>query len=161
MKIAGQTIQGQKPIDLPFARRNEDGSEYFISFKITPVTSLLAFETKFPLPSPPLKKDSDGPDYYNDKDPEYIKQIQKYSDLKLNWIILEALKSSDITWDTVTDCPTTWSKWRKETQDSGFSWDEIVKIENTCIELAGLVSTNMEQVRKRFLAWRREKVVSK
>lgn len=156
MKLKGQTLLAPKPVELPFSRRDEDGQEIFITLTIKPILSFKPFEDKFPLPKPPVKKNGTVP-YSDDSDPEYKQQVLDYVNLKMSWLLLEALKPSDIEWETVTADPTTWVNWNKEFIDSGFSPAETQMIEDTIYDISGLTAGNLEETRKRFLAWKREK----
>ena len=153
MKIAGQKLLAPKPIALPFSRRDKDGNEMFIVITVQPVLDLSEFETKFPVPQAPMKKKGTV-SYMDDKDPTYMTQMLDYVGLKMNWMILEALKPSKITWDNLTDDPTTWATWREEFTGSGFSNAEVQAIENEIYDLSGLTTANMEEARKRFLVWK-------
>jgi hypothetical protein len=159
MKLTGQTLLAPKPVELPFVRRDEDGNETYITITVKPVLSFEDFETKFPIPTPP-KSTKGGLEFLNAEDPTFKIQILDYSELKVNWLILESLKATEVEWDTITEDPTTWSNWKDEFLDSGFTRSEIQLIESEIYTICGMTATNMEETRKRFLAWKREKAQS-
>lgn len=159
MKIAGQTIEPPKSIEVPILKLDKDGNEYFIVFKLKPVMNFDAFNAQFPPPTPPTKRTSKM-EYLDYENPEYKEKALDYRTLRLSWMFLQATKDTDIEWDTVTEDPATWPGYEKELMDNGFTYDEIVELLNKILQLSGLNSTNLEEARKRFLALREESAKS-
>ena len=153
MKIAGQTIQPPKAIEVPIPKLDANGEEYFIVFKLKPIMNFDAFNKQFPAPVPPTKRNSKV-EYLDYEDQEYKDARLAYAELRICWMFLESTRDTNIEWDTVTEDPSTWSNYEKELIDSGFTVPEVEELLTKVLQLSGLSSTNLEEARKRFLAIR-------
>lgn len=148
MKIKGRKITGpnREIIAIP---RSETEDIIFIAEAILDHSP---FDKLCPPPKPKIKKIG-GQDIPDIKDPNYLKNVNTYSEKKTAWLILEALKATeDLEWETVDlGDPSTWLNFRQELRDAGFSDFEINMVINGALGVQGLNEAKIEAARERFL----------
>ncbi|MFA5758219.1 MAG: hypothetical protein WC942_02440 [Clostridia bacterium] len=148
MKIKGKKIVGPNREIIAIPR----GDKEDIVFVAEAVLDQSEFDKLCPLPEP-RKKKIDGQDVPDLRDPNYLKQVNLYSEKKIAWLVLTALTATeDLEWETVDlKDPGTWIHFRKELNASGFSDLEINMIVNGALSAQGLNEAKIEAARERFL----------
>lgn len=149
MKIQGRTFSGPEIVPVVIPRK--DGN---IVIKCQSVLNFDEFEALVPTPEPPeiLK-----PGNIKTKDPtdkKYQKDLDEYSLLRTNWMILKSLEATEgLEWDTVDmSDPKTWDNYRSEMTASGFSPIESGRIIMAVTEACGLNQDKIDEATERFLA---------
>jgi hypothetical protein len=150
MKIRGKVIQGPNVEIIAIPRSDAED----IIFKAEAVRDYSEFDALCPEPKPPMVKNAKEGDTLDVKDPTFIKQLDRYAENKIAWMILKSLSATpDLEWETVKwNDKTTWRNYRQELADAGFSLYEIRRIENGVMIANGMSESRMEEARKRFLA---------
>lgn len=88
---------------------------------------------------------------YNDKD--FLNKLDHYSRLRLSWLVIQSLSATeDLTWEKVTNDPSTWNLWETELEEAGFSSIEKNKIFDLVQTACGMNQTKIDEATKSFLA---------
>jgi len=154
MKINGHKIIGPNREIIAIPRGDDDA----IIFIAEAVLDDSEFNKLCPPPEP-RKRKVDGQDIPNLNDKNYIKNVEKYSEKRAAWMILQSLKATEgLEWERVNlKEPNTWLLYTKELSESGFSEMEIQRIINGCLTANGLNSTKIEYAKQHFLQVQRAK----
>lgn len=148
LKIGGITVDGPKTKLLVIPR---DGFD--IAFKFVAVTDDSVFEALCPAPvtRKGMKKDVGMVELTDD--PGYLSQVQARGAKREAWYVIQSLKPSQIEWETVKESdPETWSNWRIDLKNAGFSILEINTIYATFLETNMVTDEMLTEARNRFLA---------
>jgi len=153
MKI-GERILGPQVRVLAIPR--QDGN---IVFKAKAILDYKAFDALIPRPMPPnimMKGDTEFKP--NFKDPKYLADLEKYSELKRDWMFIESLSvTPDLVWEKVKlEDKATWGLWAEEFIDAGFTPNEINRIIGLIIDANGMDQTLIDEATKAFLAGQAE-----
>jgi hypothetical protein len=85
-------------------------------------------------------------------DPDYIRQLGEYGDLRFAWLVIKSLEPSNIEWDRVNiEKPSTWKLWTEEMKDGGVSQTEINRVINCVATANSLNEQKLEAARESFL----------
>ena len=159
MKINGKKIEGPNREYVVIPRGQGDD----IVFTVEAILDMRKFEKVCPLPKPPMRK-IDGVDIPQISDKSYLQRVNHHSEERLAWMIITSLVATEgLEWDTVDpDDRRTWSRFRKEMQDSGFSDMEINRIVAAVVGVNALDEAKIQEARDRFLRLRqaRQNVLS-
>lgn len=153
MKIAGKSFDIPCEDAVPIIR----GDEVF-NIVVKPCPPVGEFENICKRPTPPVIKKPNEPDQVNIKDANYVAALDKYSDLKVAWMVITSIKDTpDLTFDTIDlDDQSTWMNYIDEFKSSGLSDSEINRIIKGVFSINSLDQEKIEQARKNFLASRRQ-----
>ena len=148
MKIAGQRVN-LPPRDVVIFPRTSGQ----LLFHITGAASWEAFDAACPRPEPPkiIKR---GKAVENPEDATFKLRIQKWLDLRQNWLILQALSipENEIEWETVDIAkPSTWNSVEKELRETGLSEMEFQRLVGKVYDVNALTERAMESARANFL----------
>lgn len=148
LKIGGIEIKGPKTKLLVVPR---DGFD--IPFKFVAVTDETGFELLCPEPKIPNKivpGKGSVPDPSNET---YQSQLVERAAQREGWYVIQSLTPSNIEWETVkANDPKTWTNWRQDLRNAGFSVIEINQIYATFLETNMLTEDMLDEARSRFLA---------
>lgn len=149
LKIGGQVVSGANTGLIVIPRESGD-----IAFKFIAVLDDSDYARINPEPKPPreyVTKEAKTIEKVND--PTYKAKLEKWRGDKWDWMFLKSVEPSKIEWETVNiDDPATWSLWKQELRDAGFSVGEINQIENTFFETNIVTDAKLKEARNRFLA---------
>lgn len=149
MKYKGKKLEGRNTDILVLPRGNDR-----IVLKFQAVESYDDFDKLVPVPESPEILKPGGIREKNTNDPNYIKTLEAYAQLKTDWLIITSLKSTvDLEWDEVnyTDSAT-WGNWQKELREAGFTEVECMHIVKKTTLVNSLDEDMLEQARADFLA---------
>jgi len=124
-----------------------------MAFKCEAVADYTEFEKLCPTPEPPEVLKPGGVRERNLKNPAFIKTLEEWAGKKTDWTVLKSLEASpEIEWDTVDmKDPSTWTNYRKEMAESGFTEIEIARVLTT-VGVANCMDDGMlEAAREDFL----------
>ncbi len=149
MKIQGKKIEGVNEVVIVIPR----SSNADIILKARAVLDMDDFDKMCPLPDAPRKMLAGGREVPNLKDPAYLKQLDKHSIKRLNYIVLTSLEATEgLEWENVDlSDSTTWDNFREELREAGFSTVEIMRIVGECINVNALDEDKIQEARARFL----------
>jgi len=149
MKINGKKLDGPNYDVIVFPRIGGD-----IVFKVQCVLDYTPFEKMMPTPKPPTIQRRGQKEWTpNFEDPEYNKEILKYSEYKTHWMMLKSLEiNEDLKWETVDMAdPETWGNYITELEEAKFADTHIVKILNAVTAINGLNEDMLDAAKERFL----------
>lgn len=146
MKIGGRDVNGVAEEILVLPRLDGD-----IVFKARAVTDMETFNRMCPLPKAPSVLVAGG-FKANTEDPSYLEMVQKHSELRLAWVVINSLSPSEIEWDTVKiDKPQTWLNWQQDLLNAGFTSIEIERITVCVLQANCLDEGKLARAREAFL----------
>jgi hypothetical protein len=116
MRIKDRVLTPPRPSKITFFREDEQGNPANIEFTCGAVLDYRDFDSLCPRPKPPLVTKRDGSQYHDDTDKKYLQRLQDWSDAKIDWLVIQSLRSTEgLEWDTVDyKDPQTWSKYENE-----------------------------------------------
>lgn len=132
-----------------------------IVFTAKTVNNFDEFEKICKEPQPPILTLRTGRSSPDLQDKKYLKELDEYSTLRLQWLVLKSLEATEgLEWETVNlSDPTTWKNYIVELVNSGFSQLEVTKIIDSVMDACGLNSKKIDEARQRFLAERAQNPV--
>ena len=150
MKLHGQKITGPNTVLIPIPRGTEDQ----IVFTAQAVLSYTDFDAKCPTPTPRRAVSPGGGSKLLTEEPQYIEKMDKYTSLRIYWMVLQSLKATEgLEWETVDfDDPKTWVNYETELRTAGMSDIEVGRIVRGVMQANALDDEMVEAARKRFLA---------
>lgn len=156
MKIKGKKITGPNEEIIPIPRGN--GKEDIILLARA-ILDMSPFQKMCPPPNPPKKK-INGVDIPNLKDPSYIKQLDRYAEQRMAYMIITSLEATEgLEWEKVDPSdPSTWKLFRAELRESGFSDVEIDRVVGGVASVNALSEMKIEAARERFLLSRQARL---
>lgn len=156
MKIGGVQVTAPKPLTLVLPHGDTQ-----VVFKAQCVLDYSEFEERFPKPEPRRRVYPDGREELLTEEPEYLKRVSEYSELKLTWTTLKSLSATpNLEWETVDpQDSSTWKNYRTELE-SAFSPYEMMRIQALVFEAVGLDQGKIDQATKDFLAGKGAKPVA-
>lgn len=146
MKIGGVEVTKCEEI-LVLPRTEGDN----IVFKASPVSINEEFDKLVPEPVAPtiLKKGGKQADL---TDSEYVKGMDRRSDLRFAFLMLKSLEPSNIEWSQVDmKRPATWTKWTDELKEAGISETEVNRIIGAVMAANSLDEAKIKEARDSFL----------
>ena len=147
MKIGGVEVTKCEEV-LVLPRKNEEQN---LVFKAVAVASMDEFEELCPKPKPPMRLKAGGVREPHIS-PEYMKEVEAWSQRRYAFICLKSLEPSDIEWDTVDlKQPSTWSKWIEELQEAGLSDVELQRVQTLVLDANSLNEAKLKEARESFL----------
>ncbi len=148
MKINGKKIEGPNEEIIPIPRGNGED----IIFIARAILDMTPFEKMCPTPNPPQRK-INGVDIPNLKDKNYVKQVEKYAEQRMAWMVITSLEATEgLEWENVDPSDaSTWLLFRKELQEAGFGHVEIDRIIAGVVSVNALSEVKIEAARERFL----------
>lgn len=149
MKIAGRKLEGPNIETVVIPRQDGD-----IVFKCQAVLSYDDFEKLCPMPTPPEVLKPGGVQSFNTEDPKYVEAVQKYSEQRTSYMVLQSLSATEgLEWGTVKmDDPSTWDNYTDEMAKAGLSDAECARIIHTVTSANGLNQKRIDEATERFLA---------
>jgi len=146
MKINGvQVTQAEELLVLP--RSNGDD----IVFRAIPVAITAEFDSKVPMPVPPMIQKKGGK-YQDITDKEFVKALDLRSGRRFSLMLLRSLEPSNIEWETVKlEDPGTWDKWEEELKEAGLSEVECNRVVSTVMAANSLDEDKIKEAREAFL----------
>jgi hypothetical protein len=148
MKIAGQDVNLPPRDVIVFPRAKGQ-----LIFHLKAVDSFEKYEEFCARPIPP-KLFRQGHTEENLEDPTFKSQIQKWLDLRQDWMIMVSLDcpENELTWDTVVATePATWKNIETELKAAGLSTVEYNRFVAKVYEVNALSERAMETARASFL----------
>lgn len=149
MKLFGNKIECPNEVVLVLPRMSEN-----IVFRAKAVQDFDEFNKVCPEPLPPVRVTKSGRREAVLSDPDYVKAMQEYAQLRVSWLVLKSLQATPgLEWETVDmGRPETWNNYLVELKDAGFSVIEINRIISAVFEANSLDEEKLEAARKAFLA---------
>jgi len=151
MKMSGRKIQGPNEEILVLPRPDGD-----LVFKAKAVLDYTVFDSLVPQPKPPKMRKRGVSELVEDnKDKNYLEELQNWSTKRMDFMILESLRTGtpELEWETVdSNNPDTWKNYEKELREAGFTPVEINLLNATCITANSLSQSKLDEARDRFLA---------
>lgn len=149
MKLNGKKLDGPNIEILVIPRQSGD-----LVFKAKAVLDYGDCDKLNPIPQPPKALLPGGIVQENVEDPGYLKKIDEWASRKFYWMFLKSLEATKgLEWETIKmEKPETWENYKKEMQDSGFTPQEIARIEMVVTDACGLNQAKIDEATKRFLA---------
>lgn len=154
MKIQGKTIEGVNQLEIVIPRGNKP--EDTIVFTARAITDWNVFSALCPEPKPRVKILPGGKRELDTDAPTYKVDMEAHGTKRLAWIVLESLRATTgLEWDTVDPGkPDTWANFEEELKASGFSFMEIRRIIEGCLEVNALSDDKLDKARADFLSFR-------
>ncbi len=148
MKVGGVEVKGPAEEILVLLRPTAED----IVFRAKAVMDTSNFDRLVPEPKAKSRLVAGGEWKEHLDDPEYLKAMVLYGELRFNFLVLASLEPSNIEWEIVEmDKPSTWSKWSDELSATGLSQTEINRV-IACVSAANsLDETKLEAARQSFL----------
>ena len=148
MKIKGKKIEGSNREYVIIPRGQSDD----IVLVVEAILDMGTFEKLCPLPKPPMRK-IDGIDIPQISDKSYLQRVNKHSEERLAWRVITSLAATeDLEWETVDlNDSRTWSRFRQEMQDAGFSSMEVNRVVGAVVSVNALDEAKIQEARDRFL----------
>lgn len=150
MKIQGKKITGPN-IEIIIIPRGDERDD--IILKAEAILDMKVFDAVCPRPKPPIKRLASGDEVPNIKDSGFIRQIEKYAEKKLAWMLIESLQATEgLEWEKVDISDnTTWHLYKEELNEAGFSDTEVQRILNGVTTVNALNEDKINEARERFL----------
>ena len=150
MLLNGEKIEGPNVEVLVLPRGNNRPD---VVFHFQAIIDNSPFEKMCPMPQPPVRIMKGGKKDPNFEDAGYKSEVALYHEKRIAWIVLESLKATPgLAWETVkADDHTTWIGYEKELKESGFSYIEVQRIQNSAFSANSLNESLVEEARKSFL----------
>ena len=148
MKVGGVEVKGPAEEVLVLLRPTAED----IVFRAQAVMDTTEFDRL--VPEPKAKSRLVGGEGWKEHldDPNYIKAMVLYGELRFAFLVLASLEPSKIEWDTVEmDTPSTWCNWSKELSDAGLSQTEINRVIGCVSAANALDEAKLEAARQSFL----------
>ncbi len=155
MKIKGQKLDSSPNREFIVIPRGDDREDIVLWAEA--VLDMSGFEKLCPAPLPPAKIVKGGRTEYNVEAPNYLSQLNTWSDKRVAYWVIKSLDvpENEMEWETVDiQNHKTWLKWREELTTSGFSTTEINRIENMVYSANCLNEAKLEAARSNFLRGR-------
>jgi len=122
-----------------------------VVFKAKMVRDFTLFESLCKVPAPKIIAYPDGRSELVE-DASFKDDVRKYDELHWNYRIISSL-CGDIAFETVNiNDPSTYSNWKKELEDDGFSPIEISRVIRLVLDANGLNSAKIDEATASFLA---------
>lgn len=146
MRIAGKEISGPAEEVLILPRLDGD-----IVIRAKAVLDFEEFDALCKAPTAP-QVIARGGRTENFNDPDYLRSVQTFSELRLSFLVLKSLEPSQIEWDTVkANEPKTWKNWETDLRKAGFSGVEVQRITTTVLAANSLDELKLKKAREDFL----------
>lgn len=147
MKYKGKKVAGRNTEILVLPRGDEK-----IVFKARAVDSSEVFDKLVTMPEPPKRMKPGGIQEINTTDPDYLKKLQEYGELKTHFYAIFSLRATEeLEWERVDfDKPETWKFWTEELKES-FTDIEIRHITQLIMTVNALDENMLNQAREDFL----------
>lgn len=147
--IGGKLADGPKKKLLVIPRDSGD-----IVFHFVAIIDDDAFDALVPAPIAPRMFVTKLQQTINNiEDPDYKQRMVDRFAIRQDWFFLNSVAPSNIEWERVKlEDPSTYSHWRGELKDAGFSINEVNTIWGTFMECNVLSEDMMNEARNRFLA---------
>lgn len=132
MKLNGITLEARYKKTISFKRPDKN-----IEFTLHSFLGDDDFEKIYPEPEAPWITKPGNEKFQDLDDPDFVEKILERSRASLRYTALKTIQ--DVEWETVDMAdPDTWENWMKEMADTGFSSNEIIKLQNYIYEVNGL-----------------------
>ena len=153
MQINGRKLSGPKKEVVVFPRTDELGNIEDVVFIAEAILDFEPFEKLCPMPKPPQWTKRDGSKIDDTNDKSYKIALQQRNDRRLDWMVITSIRNSPgLVWDSVNySDPDTWSLYKQELKEAGFSQFDVNKIVNAMLLANNLDEAKMEEARNRFL----------
>jgi hypothetical protein len=154
MKIKGKVVQPPKALQIAIPRGDDA-----IIFSCDPVLDYSEFEKRCPEPTPPTENVKGKPPKPLFDDARYKKRMDKHSEHKMAWMVLQSLAATEgIEWETIDlNNPDTWSNYRDEL-GTAFTDMEIGLIISKVMDANIPNEDRQDEALKRFAQQQVEKV---
>jgi hypothetical protein len=149
MKIHGVKVH-QPNVEIVVIPRGEE----VIVFRCQAVLSMDEFTKLCPPPQPREILKPGGKRVFDVEDEGYKLELKQYGERRFAYLCLKSLEATEgLEWETVRlGDPDTWLNHERELGDSGFTYNEIQRIQEGVLSANCLNETKLEEARKRFLA---------
>jgi hypothetical protein len=149
MKYKGKKLEGLNTDVLVLMRNGEH-----IIFKAQALQNYNEFDKLCPMPDAPVIMRPGGIKEQNLKDGGYQKALASYSEKKTNYTIIKSLEpTTDLEWEKVKlDDPLTYSNWKPELEEAGFTEIEVLRILQLCTKVNCLDDSMLDEAKESFLA---------
>lgn len=149
MLLKGQKL-GKVRTDYAVFKR-PDGD---VVLHLNPIPDPSEFEKIYPQPEVPTKMGKGGAKIQRLDDPGYLEKLKSYSEAKWAWIILQTIKDTpELEFEVVKlEDPNTWTKYREELKESGFTEGELLYLTRRILETNSLDQSKLDEARDAFLA---------
>jgi hypothetical protein len=149
MKIKGKALDAPAIVELVIHRGEEK-----IIFRAQAVLDQDDYDEKFPRPKAPIVKViKTGDSFENTKDPDYVKELDKWAECRTHHMILKSLQATEgLEWETVDpDKPETFKNYADELKAAYFTPVQIMEITQLVFKANGLSQDRVDEARKSFL----------
>lgn len=148
MKFKGKDVKGANKEIIVIPRPDEN-----IVFVAEAIKNWEEFDKIISEPVPPEVIKPGNVKIKNEKDPEFVKAVEEYNDLRTSYLVVASLQNSpDIEWDTVNiNDPVTWGNYEEELRDADFNDIEIGRIVTGVMRANCLDQSMIDEARANFL----------
>ena len=152
MKFAGREFKKANIRKLTITR---EGEKLVLTFQ---PSDMERFELLYPEPKPRKMRKRNSTEWIeNRNDPKFKEELAKRNSARLDYMAISSLEASQIEWDSVNiDDPETWSKWRDDFKESGFTNVEINRVFMTAMQANSIGDEDITEAEEDFLAMEQE-----
>jgi len=149
MNLQGVTVQPPKVKTLVIPRDGVD-----LVFQAQYVDNYDKFDELAKRPIPMKMRLADGTEKIDMEDKDYIKEVTDWSEMRSNWMFMQALSVTEgLEYDILDENdPKSWLRFDEEFKNAGFSLPVIERIKMLCFEASGLNQALIDEATERFLA---------
>lgn len=116
------------------------------------------YEKYYPEPKVPTKQKRGSDEWIpNPDDKKYKEALKKRNDAFRDYTVIKSMEYSKVDWDTVNIAdPDTWSNWKEDLKNCGFSAHEIQLVQIAVMEANSYTDQGISESEESFLATQAE-----
>lgn len=148
LRISGQLVD--KPSEEILVLPRSNGDDIIITARA--VLSMEDFERFVPQPQAKRAWVKGKGNILMTEDPQFVKEMETYSEKRFAYMALKSLEPSEIEWQTVKlENPETWASWADELKTAGLSDIEVQRIIVCVMQANSLDEAKLKEARATFL----------